>query len=91
MPHHWPSEAPLVRWDLFCRIGHRRFARHWSVPQIRAKLLDSRQIGLSGDAIEDALRNYLGAGPSRQGANAQQSPRITGDRARDFGISPPCR
>ena len=48
----------IIGWDLFCWIGHRRFARHWSVPLIRAELLDSRQIGLSDDAIEDALRDY---------------------------------
>ena len=48
----------IIGWDLFCWIGHRRFARHWSVPQIRAELLDSRQIALSEDAIEDAVRGY---------------------------------
>ena len=48
----------ILGWDLFCWIGHRRFARHWSVPQIRAELLDSRQIALSEDAIEDAVHNY---------------------------------
>jgi hypothetical protein len=25
----------LIGWDVFCWMGHRRFARHWSVPQIR--------------------------------------------------------
>jgi len=45
--------------------------RHWSVPQIRAELLDSRQIGLSDDAIEDALRNY-----QRMLAARQQDPRV---------------
>ena len=24
----------ILGWDVFCWIGHRRFARHWSVPQI---------------------------------------------------------
>src|SRR5215467_1134926 len=24
-----------IAWDVFCWIGHRRFARHWSIPQIR--------------------------------------------------------
>ena len=24
-------------WDVFCWLGHRRFARHWSVPQLRAE------------------------------------------------------
>jgi hypothetical protein len=39
-----------VGWDLFVWIGHRRFARHWSVPQIRQELADSRGITLSDDA-----------------------------------------
>ena len=33
-----PSWA--IGWDVFCWIGHRRFSRHWSIPQIRAELLD---------------------------------------------------
>ena len=61
----------IIGWDLFCWIGHRRFARHWSVPQIRAELLDSRQISLSDDAIEDALRHY-----QRMLAARQQDPRV---------------
>jgi hypothetical protein len=48
----------LIGWDVFCWMGHRRFARHWSVPQIRSELLDSYRIGLSSDAIEDNLRRY---------------------------------
>jgi len=64
----------IIGWDLFCWIGHRRFARHWSVPQIRAELLDSRQIGLSDDAIEDALRHY-----QRMLAARQQDPRVLAD------------
>jgi len=39
-------------------MGHRRFARHWSVPQIRGELTDTYQIPLSADAIEDALQRY---------------------------------
>ena len=27
----------LIGWDVFCWLGHRRFARHWSVPQLRAE------------------------------------------------------
>ncbi len=61
----------IIGWDLFCWIGHRRFARHWSVPQIRAELVDSRHIKLSDDAIEDALRNY-----QRMLAARQQDPRV---------------
>lgn len=48
----------LVGWDVFCWLGHRRFARHWSVPQLRAELLDSFAIVLSEDAIEDYLQRY---------------------------------
>jgi hypothetical protein len=61
----------ILGWDLFCWMGHRRFARHWSVPQIRTELRDSRQIGLSDDAIEDALRNY-----QRMLAARQRDPRV---------------
>ena len=39
-------------------MGHRRFARHWSVPQLRSELADSYQMPLSADAIEDAVRRY---------------------------------
>lgn len=48
----------LIGWDVFCWLGHRRFARHWSVPQLRAELADSYHIPLSSDAIEDYLRRY---------------------------------
>src|SRR5713101_2910771 len=37
-------------------MGHRRLARHWSVPQIRRALADPSQMPLSADAIEDAVR-----------------------------------
>ena len=48
----------VLGWDVFCWIGHRRFARHWSVPQIRGELLDTYNIPLSSDAIEKYLRRY---------------------------------
>jgi hypothetical protein len=48
----------LIGWDVFCWLGHRRFARHWSVPQLRAELQDSYAIRLSEDAIEDYLQRY---------------------------------
>ena len=48
----------LIGWDVFCWLGHRRFARHWSVPQLRAELLDSYAIVLSADATEDYLQRY---------------------------------
>ena len=47
-------------------MGHRRFARHWSVPQIRGELADTYQISLSADAVEDALRRYQTMLASRQ-------------------------
>src|SRR5436309_5108736 len=50
--------AWLIGWDVFCFIGHRRFARHWSVPQIRAELHDSYAIPLSVDAIERYVGRY---------------------------------
>lgn len=48
----------MIGWDVFCWLGHRRFARHWSVPQLRLELLDSYHIVLSEDAIEDYLQGY---------------------------------
>jgi hypothetical protein len=49
-------------------MGHRRFARHWSVPQIRSELADTYQIPLSADAIEDAVRRYQTMLAARQQA-----------------------
>lgn len=48
----------IFGWDVFCWIGHRRFSRHWSVPQIRGELQDSYQIRVSDDAIEDVIARY---------------------------------
>jgi len=45
-------------WEVFCWLGHRRFARHWSVPQLRAELQDTHQIRLSDDAIEHSIGLY---------------------------------
>ena len=47
-----------IGWDVFCWMGQRRFARHWSVCQIRHELGDSYDIPLSDDAIEDHLASY---------------------------------
>lgn len=47
-----------IGWDVFCWIGQRRFSRHWSVPQIRLELVDSYDIALSDDAIEDHIASY---------------------------------
>jgi hypothetical protein len=43
---------------VFCWLGHRRFARHWSVPQRRDELRDTYKFVLSDDAIEDYLQRY---------------------------------
>jgi hypothetical protein len=48
----------IIGWDVFCWLGHRRFARHWSVPQICAELMDRYAIRLSEDAVEDYLQRY---------------------------------
>jgi hypothetical protein len=48
----------LIGWDVVSWLGHRRFARHWSVSQLRLELLDSHEITLSEDAIEDSLQRY---------------------------------
>ncbi len=48
----------LIGWDVFAWIGHRRVARHWSVAQIRAELLDSYAIVLSDDSIERYIHRY---------------------------------
>ena len=58
----------LIGWDVFCWMGHRRFARHWSVPQIRGALADTSQMPLSADAIEDAVRRYKTMLAARQQA-----------------------
>ena len=68
-PGHAQTKSPEVEitiappwwaigWDVFCWIGHRRFARHWSVPQIQGELLDTYQIPLSDDAILKYCRRY---------------------------------
>jgi hypothetical protein len=52
-PPHW-----AIGWDVFCWIGHRRFSRHWAMPQIRAELLDAYRIQLSDDAIGQYIHRY---------------------------------
>jgi len=47
-----------VSWDLFAWMGHRRFARHWSVPQICAELRDRFGIVVSRDLVEDYTSKY---------------------------------
>jgi prefoldin subunit 5 len=56
----------LIGWDVFCFIGHRRFARHWSVPQIRDELCDGYAIRLSPDAISNYIHRYQNMLAARQ-------------------------
>lgn len=60
-----------IGWDVFCWLGHRRFARHWSVPQICAELADTYRIVLSADAIERYIQRYQCMLAARQ-----QDPRV---------------
>jgi hypothetical protein len=70
----WSPEAELnfsmpwwaIGWDVFLWIGHRRLARHWSVPQIRADLRDTFRIDLSEDAVEKHIRRYQTVVAARQ-------------------------
>src|SRR6266481_3853971 len=48
----------VLGWDVVCWLGHRRFARHWAVGQIRTELADTYQIRLSNDAIERYIHRY---------------------------------
>jgi hypothetical protein len=51
-----PSWA--IGWDVFCWIGHRRCARHMSIPLIQSELLDDYAIKLSDDAIAKSIGRY---------------------------------
>src|SRR4030095_4741782 len=64
-----------IGWDVLCWLGHRRFARHWSVPQIRAELKDTHQITLSDDAIE----HYIGLYQTMLAARQQDPERLAED------------
>ena len=50
--------AGCIGWDVLCWLGHRRFARHWSVPQLRLELKDTHQIRISDDAIARDIGLY---------------------------------
>jgi hypothetical protein len=47
-----------ITWDVFAWIGHRRFKRHWSVPQLVAELYDRYSIEVSADWVEHYLEVY---------------------------------
>jgi hypothetical protein len=58
----------VLGWDVFCWLGHRRCARHWSVPQIREELADNHRIRLSEDAVEQYVGRYQRILAARQQA-----------------------
>ncbi len=47
-----------IGWDVFCRIGQRRFSRHRSITRIRTDLRDDHGITLSDDALATYARRY---------------------------------
>jgi hypothetical protein len=55
-----------IGWDVFCWIGHRRFSRHWAIPQIRDELIDAHTIKLSDEAISNYVRRYQTMVAARQ-------------------------
>jgi hypothetical protein len=59
-------------WDVLCWLGHRRFARQWSVPQLRLELKDTHQIALSPDTIE----HYMGLYQTLLAARQQDPDRL---------------
>src|ERR1700678_4673913 len=81
------SVAPpfwTIGWDVFAWMGHRRFARSWSVPQIRAELMDRYSITVSPDLIEDYLKRYQAIVAAR--ASAPGRPAGTPPNAEDVGL-----
>jgi hypothetical protein len=55
-----------IAWDVFCWIGHRRFSRHWAIPQIRGELLDRFAIDLTEPGIANSIRRYQAMLAARQ-------------------------
>jgi hypothetical protein len=81
-PAHHSTLSPLaethftlpwwsIAWDVFRWLGFRRFARHWSIPQLQAELRDSYRIPLSDDALSGYLRRYRCMVAARQQEAAQ--------------------
>ncbi len=61
----------LLGWDVFCWLGQRRFARHWSVPQIQAELQEAYHIQLCPDTLVNYLHRYQNLVTARQQDPAQ--------------------
>jgi hypothetical protein len=55
-----------IGWDVFCWIGQRRFARHWSVPQLQAELTEAYHIDLCRDTLVNYLHRYQNLLAARQ-------------------------
>jgi hypothetical protein len=55
-----------IAWDVFCWIGHRRFSRHASIPQIRADLHDTFAIDLAVTGIANYIDRYQAMLAARQ-------------------------
>jgi hypothetical protein len=55
-----------IAWDVFCWIGHRRFSRHASIPQIRADLHDTFAIDLAVTGIANYIHRYQAMLAARQ-------------------------
>src|SRR5713101_7728824 len=61
-----------IGWDVLCWLGHRRFARHWSVPQLRLELKETHQIRVS----DDAIARYIGLYQTMLAARQQDPERL---------------
>jgi len=70
----WSISMPrwCMGWDVLGWLGHRRCARHWSLPPLRAELQDTYNIQLSDDAIE----RYRGRYQTRRAARQQAPARL---------------
>lgn len=56
----------IFGWDVFCWIGHRRFKRHWSIPQIQTELQETYRISLSTETLRTSLQRYQNMVAARQ-------------------------
>lgn len=68
----------LIGWDVFAWMGHRRFARHWSLPQIRLELADSQQVFISADSVEHYVGLYQNMVAARQNDPARLAAEYAG-------------
>ena len=70
----WTIRTPrwCMGWDVLCWLGHRRFVRHWSGPQLRLELKDTHQIRVS----DDAIARYIGLYQTMLAARQQDPERL---------------